>query len=196
QARYPAARCLQGTRVHILQEILEWITGGDEHILWLTGPAGSGKSTIAQTIAEICADNSTLGASFFFCNGAHGRDTVESLIPSLVHQLTTRIKCKRENVGKVIEDDPTTLHRPFKAQLEKLVYSIFASETLNNMHTEIQPSTPINHFLIIIDGLDECKGDKHQCDVIEQLGRLSVDIRVPFRFVIISRPEPQIWDSF
>ena len=55
--RDPAPRCLAGTRKEILKEIETWIEAGHQgkSILWLHGPAGAGKSAIAQTVAETCA---------------------------------------------------------------------------------------------------------------------------------------------
>ncbi|KIK55323.1 hypothetical protein GYMLUDRAFT_111609, partial [Collybiopsis luxurians FD-317 M1] len=35
-------------------------------VRWLYGPAGAGKSAIAQTFAQTCAANGTLLGSFFF----------------------------------------------------------------------------------------------------------------------------------
>ncbi|KAJ6542497.1 hypothetical protein DFH09DRAFT_928797 [Mycena vulgaris] len=44
--------CLPGTRREMLNEIAEWITvpSGSGNILWLSGVAGSGKSTMATTV--------------------------------------------------------------------------------------------------------------------------------------------------
>ena len=45
--------CLPDTRVDVLQAIYNWADGQDEQvILWLSGLAGTGKSTIARTVAR------------------------------------------------------------------------------------------------------------------------------------------------
>jgi hypothetical protein len=45
--------CLDGTRVGVLNEIRAWAEGDTEqYIYWLNGMAGTGKSTIARTIAD------------------------------------------------------------------------------------------------------------------------------------------------
>ncbi|KAF1967814.1 hypothetical protein BU23DRAFT_558979 [Bimuria novae-zelandiae CBS 107.79] len=45
--------CLPDTRVDLLREIHSWAGGPDERcIFWLRGLAGTGKSTIAQTVAR------------------------------------------------------------------------------------------------------------------------------------------------
>ncbi|KIK52272.1 hypothetical protein GYMLUDRAFT_180242, partial [Collybiopsis luxurians FD-317 M1] len=40
--------------------------GNDHSVCWLYGPAGAGKSVIAQTLAEICMERGLLVGSFFF----------------------------------------------------------------------------------------------------------------------------------
>ena len=45
--------CLPDTRVDLLREIYTWADGKDERfIFWLNGLAGTGKSTIARTVAR------------------------------------------------------------------------------------------------------------------------------------------------
>ena len=46
--------CLGGTRIEILQQLEEWLENKQgQRVFWLNGLAGTGKSTIAQTFAEI-----------------------------------------------------------------------------------------------------------------------------------------------
>ena len=62
-----ASTCLPYTRVDLLQEIYDWADGQDERcIFWLNGLAGTGKSTIARTVAHRYFGQKRLGASFFF----------------------------------------------------------------------------------------------------------------------------------
>ncbi|KAF9458855.1 hypothetical protein BDZ94DRAFT_1122297, partial [Collybia nuda] len=74
QERYPQPRCHKDTRSAILGQIVEWIKGrtGSAHekrILWIYGPAGAGKSAIAQTLCKTFAKRDGLAASFFFLRG-------------------------------------------------------------------------------------------------------------------------------
>lgn len=62
--------CLEGTRTEVLKRIRAWLYGNSEScILWLNGMAGTGKSTIARTMARELHDRGHLGASFFFSRG-------------------------------------------------------------------------------------------------------------------------------
>jgi len=66
QEHDPAPRCLPGTQKEVLEKIRQWVKAGSEgkSILWLHGPAGAGKSAIAQTVAETYTWRSELAASF------------------------------------------------------------------------------------------------------------------------------------
>jgi pantothenate kinase-related protein Tda10 len=50
------ARCLPNTRIALLHEITQWAGDkGGKPLFWLSGMAGTGKSTIARTIAQSLA---------------------------------------------------------------------------------------------------------------------------------------------
>ena len=55
------------TRKKILFQLEQWSRDEeDKRIFWLNGLAGTGKSTIAQTFAEMCfVDGKRVGASLF-----------------------------------------------------------------------------------------------------------------------------------
>ena len=91
--RFDPPRCHPRTRIHILAKIMNWIVGEvewDKFIMWLYGPAGAGKSAIAQTIAEQCYASHLLLASFFFSRTDPKRNTEKSLIASIAYQMYQR----------------------------------------------------------------------------------------------------------
>jgi SpoVK/Ycf46/Vps4 family AAA+-type ATPase len=49
--------------------------------------AGTGKSTIARTVARACLDDGRLGASFFFSRGGGERETTPSFVTTIARQL-------------------------------------------------------------------------------------------------------------
>src|SRR5438128_2155226 len=62
-------KCLDGTRIEILNEIVDWINNSDAatpRIFWLSGQAGKGKSAIAHTIALHAHNLGMLGSCFCF----------------------------------------------------------------------------------------------------------------------------------
>lgn len=168
----------------------------DEKILWISGPAGAGKTAIAQTVADACAKSSILAASFFFFHGASGRNTSDGLILSIVYQLVITMPDKRVQIGQIVEEDPSILYKPLEIQIEKLILPLFAPPSSGETHADTAPSHSQIPSVIIIDGLDECRGDNSQRDVVQHIGQLVCDDNIPLRFVIVSRPEPQIEESF
>ncbi|KAF9442692.1 hypothetical protein P691DRAFT_618043, partial [Macrolepiota fuliginosa MF-IS2] len=64
--RYPLPRCHPATRRTLRGRIAGWLADRSTNLLWLYGPAGVGKSAIAQTVAEDCRKEGWLGAAFFF----------------------------------------------------------------------------------------------------------------------------------
>jgi hypothetical protein len=65
---YNVLRCHENTCKAVLKDISSWISDitKDTFILWLSTPAGLGKSAILQKIAEELDVSSHLAASFFF----------------------------------------------------------------------------------------------------------------------------------
>src|SRR5260370_39392979 len=66
-------QCTDGTRVKILENITKWAndpSSGSPRVFWLTGQAGSGKTTIAYTIANFFenANHPTVLVGNFFCS--------------------------------------------------------------------------------------------------------------------------------
>jgi phage/plasmid-associated DNA primase len=81
-----ASTCLAKTRSRILQIIRRWADEDERAVCWLHGPAGTGKSTIAHTIAEEYSRQGRLAATFFFSRKKGEREDINKLIPTLTYQ--------------------------------------------------------------------------------------------------------------
>src|ERR1700735_4733005 len=85
-----SSECYGETRKEILKEIEDWAEDQDgKCIFWLSGMAGSGKSTIARTIARKFKQKDYLGASFFFKAGQKLRGDSKALFTTLADQLAS-----------------------------------------------------------------------------------------------------------
>jgi MoxR-like ATPase len=60
-------------------------------IFWLNGLAGTGKSTIARTVARRYFDQKRLGASFFFSRGGGDVGHAQKFFTSLATQLARNV---------------------------------------------------------------------------------------------------------
>ncbi|KAL4735577.1 hypothetical protein BDV11DRAFT_211866 [Aspergillus similis] len=71
--------CLPDTHAKLLES---------KCIFWLNSMAGTGKSTITQTVAQIFSKNQQLGATFFFKKGEADCGDAKYLIPTITKQLS------------------------------------------------------------------------------------------------------------
>ncbi|KAF8799040.1 hypothetical protein BYT27DRAFT_7202813 [Phlegmacium glaucopus] len=194
--RYDPPKCHPGTREIIIKEIMDWIEtiDKDEFFLWLYGPAGAGKSAIAQTIAELCHKVGLLAASFFFSRTASGRNDATLLIPTLSYQLTISIPEIVRHISMAIEIDPLIFHRSLEVQFEALILKPLSA--LPSKHNHSSKESKIYPRLIIIDGLDECNNAQNShCSILSTLSSLQHS-SVPLIFLVASRPEQDIRSVF
>ncbi|KAF8817200.1 hypothetical protein BYT27DRAFT_6949245 [Phlegmacium glaucopus] len=193
--RYDPPKCHPSTRVAVLQHIMTWINDLQKlcFFMWLYGPAGTGKSAIAQSIAELCHKSNLLAASFFFSRTAVGRNDESRLILTLVYQLCLSMPAIRKYVEDTIEQDPLVLSRSLEAQISSLMVDPLRRALLNDKDAMSLHSGP---KLIIIDGLDECGTAKVQRYVLSVLAVAVQEIPLPISFLVASRPEQIIRDAF
>jgi len=139
--------CLGGTRVDVLQQIECWLE--HEHgqcVFWLNGLAGTGKSTIAQTFANITFAEGKLGASFFCSRDFGDRSNLQAILPTLAFQLAYKYPLFREQLLPVLRANPGIGRGFLCSQMESLIVGPFQA-------TQIPT-------LIIIDALDECQDEE------------------------------------
>jgi hypothetical protein len=174
--------CLRGTRKDVLQEIEHWSTSEQrQHIFWLNGLAGTGKSTIAQTFAETCFADGRLGASFFCSRDFEARSNLKAIFPTIAFQLAYQYPLFRRELLQVLKAHPHVEQESLCSQMEKLIVDPFKA---------IPTST-----LIIIDALDECKDKEPASAILSTLSRY-VDQIPNIKFFITGRPEPRIRSGF
>ncbi|KAI3604759.1 nwd2 [Moniliophthora roreri] len=187
EARYPPPQCHPGTRQAVLKEIHDWIYSPEpqNYIFWLYGPAGAGKSAIAQTIAEMGQQEGFLVSSFFFSRGDLRRSNAKALFPTIAYHLATSIPELRTLIEEALRSNPTILQDKLEVQFQKLI---------------VEPCmllVQLHHFpwVIVIDGLDECKDSQELQRILSILATIFPK-GIPLRFLLCSRPEPHIRWSF
>jgi hypothetical protein len=173
-----------------LEILNNWLIDNLWMMFWLNGPAGTGKSAVAQTFAENCFEQGHLGAAYFFIRSSPSHHP-RTLIPTLAYQLAINVPDFQNVLGHAILQDPSIFHKALRVQMQKLIVQPF-----KNLQ-ERRPEIAQNPFFIIIDGLDECKGIGAQCEIVEMIGevvRLKQDL--PLRWLIASRPEFHLQYTF
>ncbi|OJD17129.1 hypothetical protein AJ78_02774 [Emergomyces pasteurianus Ep9510] len=176
-------QCLPGTRVELFCDVKLWATSPrGKCIFWLNGMAGTGKSTIAQTVAHIFNTEDTsirLGASFFFMKGERDRNNAKKFIPTIVKQLMTRNQQLAGQIFRAIENNPDIVTRSLQQQFKKLLLQPLLS--LDSAETEV--------MVIVIDALDECEQEKDIRDLLELLPELQRSKSLRIKIFLTSRPE-------
>ena len=120
--------CHPGTRKAVRQIIADWI----HYECWassffrLYGPAGAGKTTILQTIAEfLCRPSESddnLGANFFLFQS---RDQGHFLFSTIAYQLALKVPGLREHVDHIMDENPTFHTKSMDVQLQTLTVDAF-----------------------------------------------------------------------
>ena len=179
--------CLPKTRVRVLQQIRTWADGDHERcIFWLSGWAGTGKSTIARTIAREYYDRGCLGASFFFSRGGGDVGHADKFVTSIAVQLA-RSPVLRDLIREAISTNNGVISKILQDQWKELIL-----EPLLKLEASLVPP----QLVIVIDALDECDGENDIKRVLQLLASIR-DIRtVRFRVLITSRPEIPIRHGF
>ncbi|KAK8045624.1 hypothetical protein PG993_005648 [Apiospora rasikravindrae] len=176
------ATCLQGTRVGILRDIEEWAHDtNSETVFWLNGMAGTGKSTIARTLAHTASSAGQLGGSFFFKRGEGDRGGVSKFFSTLAAQLVSRLPAAATSVQQAIDADVALFGKAMREQFQKLML-----EPLTKMSTE---GCMTSHLLIIVDALDECEHEDDAKRIIHLLSTLKREQRPRLKVFLTSRPE-------
>jgi hypothetical protein len=212
--RCDAPTCHPETRVAVQDEVVSWICDGDsdqepKKIMWVTGPAGSGKTAIMGSVADTCQKKGILGATHFFSSfsGSANRRSKRYLVPTLAYQLVQHKALHRvaEHILSAVEHNPAVFEQSLKAQLDQLIL-----EPLRACRDH--PKLPEWPKVILIDGLDECEADQYldtarskaplrsndddQTEILSVLKIAANDPDFPFRIVVASRPEHTIRHFF
>ncbi|PNP52690.1 hypothetical protein FNYG_15820 [Fusarium nygamai] len=117
QAEEHNQKCLPNTREELLRDIDRWIGNPkSKTIFWLNGMAGTGKSTVARTIAHSRSKRGDLGASFFFKRGEMDRGHLNKFMSTLAHQLALSIPGVAFFIKKTLDTNPTIVGKSVKEQ--------------------------------------------------------------------------------
>ena len=114
--------CLKGTRWAVLNKIGHWAQSPKTPpVFWLNGLAGTGKSAIAQTIAERMFAHGLLGASFFCSRGFEDRSNLQFIFPTLAFQLAQKYPGFRSSLIPLLRSNPDVVHESLQNQMQKFL---------------------------------------------------------------------------
>jgi NACHT domain len=174
--------CLKHTREAVLNTIELWARDFDESsVYWLNGLAGTGKSTIAKTIADRLFADGQLGASFFCSRDFEDRRNLHFIFPTLATQLARKFPEFRSILVPLIQSDQNIAYESLYSQMEKLIVRPLSKTSISTV--------------IVIDALDECEDEESSSAILFVLGQLAS--RIPkVKFFLTGRPESRISQGF
>jgi hypothetical protein len=180
--------CLENTRVALLKTIEDWIYRQDvdtPHIFWLNGLAGTGKSTLAKTVAMEASRKQILGASFFFSRNNTDQMNASHVFPSIACQLAQRYPSFKSELAQTLQN---------KIGFDSLSLQ---NQLCDFIVTPLRLATDIKSpLVIVIDALDECADRGAIFRLIHHLATELRGLNVVLRIFMTSRGEYDIWATF
>ncbi|KAA6414974.1 MAG: hypothetical protein FRX48_01725 [Lasallia pustulata] len=180
--------CLPDTRVDLLREIYTWADGKDgRFIYWLNGLAGTGKSTIARTVARKYFENGQLGASFFFSRGGGDVGHASKFFTTIAVQLARKSQSLQRYIGDAVRKNADIATQSLGDQWRQVVLG-----PLSKLSGDSYPSS----YILVIDALDECENDEDILTILKLLAEAQTLRTVRLRVLLTSRPEIPIRHGF
>ena len=182
-------RCMPGTRVKVLKEAMRLIIAREgSHVIWISGTAGTGKTSIALSLCDMLAEPSglteqtvLLGGTFFLSRAKSSikQEIARYIIPTLATVLVRNLPACEAALAAELKKDPKFFVKTIKHQINNLL---------------IIPLNSLEHFtrqvVFVIDGVDQCKDETQLRELVISLADFKC--QVPVKFLITSRPDTRI----
>jgi hypothetical protein len=155
-------------------------------IFWINGPgsAGTGKSTIAYTVAKHLDAHHKLGASFFCSRDNADCSNPKLIFPTIAYQLGRFCSLFQDQISAVLQTDPDLVYSAIPHQLEKLIVKPLYA---------IKGKMPF--CVVVMDALDECS-DGGATSIIMTCLMQYITALSPVKFLITSRPDSHFVHAF
>ncbi|KAF8309762.1 WD40 repeat-like protein [Clavulina sp. PMI_390] len=196
--------CLPGTRAAVLEALQTWAAGGPASVtlnaisnppteqkldlanikvLWLQGVAGSGKSSIAASVAKFFENTNILMAYYHFDATKQQQLKPSNLFTTIALQLAAQDAALEAKLLELVTS-ATPLERRSQDPAEQL--RLFLIPLLQ------QNTKGYCHAIIIIDALDESGGVGERSNILKPLAGLAALLPPTVHFLLTSRPELDI----
>ncbi|KAG8817010.1 hypothetical protein FRC17_000094 [Serendipita sp. 399] len=173
--------CEEGTRLHILNAIQGWATDSEtsKQIFWLCDAAGTGKSTIAATMAKEWSRDNSLAGRFFFSPNSITTQTTKEFCLTVARDIITNQTDLADIVQDAIDVTPVDRQAWLEVQLRLLIIDPLRHANGNRS------------LLLVIDALDNCVLEEERIGLLNGLIRYLPSI-YHLKVLLTSRPMPDI----
>jgi len=186
---------MEETRVELGKELDDWERRKIDSptMMWMYGGAGTGKTALLLTFADLCRKYGRSVGAFFASNRFANCSDGNRIIATLAIQLMQAFPSTKKYIDKAIRVDPLLFTRGREEQMKALIVEPIKQVALMARFLDVVTFGLKSYpTVIVIDGLDEVNGNDIQCDILRIIGVAMKDVRLPLRFLIASRPEPHI----
>jgi len=173
--------CLKGTRQQLLHDIQAWVHSPDQKcILWLSGGAGCGKSSVANSIAVFFDRLDRLGACFRFNRDTEGLNNPNYLFGNLCYQLAHFSEHLSGKALSVIKTMGRVDGSSLQTQAKKLLVDTTNAAEL------------VGPVVVVIDALDESGNRRTRKDILLAIAAEFTKLPRSVKVLITSRDEVDI----
>jgi len=179
--------CTEGTRIIILNEISKWANNSSASsppVFWLTGQAGSGKTTIAFTITKRFEKGqpTVLGANFLCSRQFRETRSLQRIVPTIAFQLARNCGPYRSALHSVDTSEAVhsyTVHE----QVEKFLFQPWK---------ERKHVLGLPIYLVVVDALDEIEELERSTFLEAVLKSIEANSITGLKLLVTSRSDPDI----
>jgi hypothetical protein len=142
--------------------------------------AGTGKSTIARTVARTYSERGRLGASFFFSRGGGDVGHAGKFFTSIAVQLARNVATLSRHICEAITAHSDIASQSLYDQWRQLILGPLSKLDGRSC----QPS-----YILVVDALDECSNDNDIRAILRLLAEAGSLRTVQLQVFLTSRPE-------
>lgn len=135
--------CQEGTRVTVLSTIRDWANDSTtkKQIFWLKDLPGTGKTTIATTIAHEWLESGHLAGRFFFTPNSKAASNLKQFCPTVAQDMAVQLPSLGPTILSAVDATPV-LHFRVQDQFRRMIIE------------------PLKHWkhpaIFVFDALDHC----------------------------------------
>ena len=148
---------------------------------------GTGKSTIARTVARRYFEQGRLGASFFFLRGGGDVSHAGKFVASIAAQFADNVPALYQHIYGAIAERSDIESQSLRDQWHQLVLRPLLKQDGNGCQSS---------YVLVVDALDECDDDNNIGIIIQLLAEARSLETVRLRVFLTSRPEIPIRYGF
>jgi len=157
------------------------------------GLAGTGKSTIARTIAREYFDQKLLGASFIFSRGGGDASHAGKFFTTIALELAEKSTDLKDYIYEAVTEHTNIANEALRDQWRHLILQPISK--FNSNFSRLTGNLP-PFLVIVIDALDECDNEKNVETIVQLFAEVPCFSNVRLRILMTSKPEIPIRRGF